>query len=429
MPARYPRSLSVAGLVTAILLNSAVAKSAPKDSEALELAKKAINTDYLGMKFADAEKRLKQALKLCDTPAACSDKVRAQLHGDLGAVYFGGMSRPDDAKAQFAAALKADPSVTLNSDLVSPEMEAAFAEAKSGAGATGAAPEAPAPGGSPEEGAPKAPEAKPVKAPESEATAPAPSSGTSECPPDAPPDFPGCKPKTEEDVPCAPDATDCVPVGKAKGRKNWLVLAVQQDFLAFSSGKEACSQIEGQSDPAITCFDAGAPIQRRPYAGTGTESVGNEIKGGFAMGTTRVLLGYDRAIGPVTLGTRLGIAFPGGPTGFLALHAEGRLAYWFGKNPFARKGLRPYVVVGGGIGQVDSKIAVKVFRDQSAYASNTTTSFDAWKQAGTGFISGGIGTMIAVTPRHGPLVELKVMELLPQASTGLSLQLGYAVGF
>src|SRR5205807_630161 len=105
-----------------------------KDAEALELAKKAIYGDYLGTKFADAEKKLNQALSLCAGKDACSAKVRAQLRCDLGIVYLGGMNRPDDGKAQFAAALKDDPGVVPEPDLVSPEIEAAFAEVKRGGG-------------------------------------------------------------------------------------------------------------------------------------------------------------------------------------------------------------------------------------------------------------------------------------------------------
>lgn len=106
----------------------------PKDGEAVELVKKAIDTDYLGTKFADAEKKLKQALKLCEPAAACSAKVRAQVLVNLGVVYIGGMNRTDDGKAQFMEALKQDPTVAPNPDLISPGIEAAFGEAKRSAG-------------------------------------------------------------------------------------------------------------------------------------------------------------------------------------------------------------------------------------------------------------------------------------------------------
>src|SRR4051812_25786616 len=111
--ALHTRSLAFAGLTGAVLLSvspvTGAPKDGPKDAEALELAKKAIYTDYLGTKFSDAEKKLKQALALCEPatmgetpkPPACSARVRAKLLCDLGIVYLGGLSRADDGKAQF----------------------------------------------------------------------------------------------------------------------------------------------------------------------------------------------------------------------------------------------------------------------------------------------------------------------------------------
>lgn len=156
MSALHARLLMIAGLTGSVVLGVSTASGAPgdgpKDGEALGLVKKAIDTDYLGTKFADAEKKLNQALKLCAPAPACSAKVRAQVLVNLGVVYIGGMNRLDDGKAQFVEALKQDPGVAPNPDLISPEIETAFAEAKRGAGGV------PAPGPSaPTPGAPVAP--------------------------------------------------------------------------------------------------------------------------------------------------------------------------------------------------------------------------------------------------------------------------------
>src|SRR5277367_4813934 len=141
MSALYARFLTFAGVSGALVLSvsTVYGAGAPKDGEALELVKKAIYTDYLGTKFADAEKKLKQAIKLCTPAPACSPKVRAQVFTNLGVVYIGGMNKADEGKAQFVEALKQDPSITPDADLVSPEIEAAFADAKGSGGATGPA--------------------------------------------------------------------------------------------------------------------------------------------------------------------------------------------------------------------------------------------------------------------------------------------------
>src|SRR5262249_19889558 len=99
---------------------------------------------YLATKFADAEKKLKQALSLCKG-SDCSDKVKAQLHRDLGVVYLGGLNRADEGKAEFAEALRSDPATSLGADLASPEIGAPVKAAK--AAAKGGAPaQTPTPG-------------------------------------------------------------------------------------------------------------------------------------------------------------------------------------------------------------------------------------------------------------------------------------------
>ncbi|APR77994.1 Hypothetical protein A7982_03341 [Minicystis rosea] len=60
--------------------------------------------------------------------------------------------------------------------------------------------------------------------------------------------------------------------------------------------------------------------------------------------------------------------------------------------------------------------------------SDTRTRLEAWKKAGTGFITGGVGLLVPVSARQGPLVELKYMQLLGAFAPALSLQLGYAFG-
>src|SRR5262249_19060153 len=119
-----PRLLWSAGLFFSLVCHAPLTRAEPKDVAALELAQKAIFTDYLGTNFPEAEKKLKQALDLCKGKA-CSDTVKAQLHRDLGVVYVGGMNRRDEGKALFVEALRMNPTIRLDTDLASPEIEAA----------------------------------------------------------------------------------------------------------------------------------------------------------------------------------------------------------------------------------------------------------------------------------------------------------------
>jgi hypothetical protein len=524
MSAGYPRFLAIVGAVGALFLNSTIAAAAPKDSAAEELAKKAIYTDYLGTKFEEAEKKLLQAIKLCKPNGACSDSVKATLYCDLGIVYAGGMNRNDDAKAQFALALKADPKVTPDSDLVSPEIEALFAEAKKGGGGGGTKPPKEEPGTAPTGGGggdlihtPPAEQAtltpvplfaqlpagtsasrvqlsyKPFGASEWKALEMKPHgkgfgveipcveigsasgdlsyyiqafdaqqnlvswSGTRQAPnkvpirtllqgdaphlpglpPPAkcqdtdvcPPDFPGCKGSGDKKPSCDPADPDCKPEEeKPQGRKNWISISVQQDFLAMPGNNNTCYAADYDCFDSSGAYHGGPPSAPLPYQGSG-----DVVNGGVSVTTTRLLAGYDRVIvAGFALGIRVGYAFRGGPQvphkpNFLPFHGELRASYWFGSDPFSRT-VRPYLILNGGVGEIDGSVPVIVYQTAADYVSNTQTTWKAWRKVGTEFVGGGLGLMLAPGPRHGPFLEFKVAELLPTAGTSFNLAIGYALG-
>ncbi|MEP7120887.1 MAG: hypothetical protein ABJE95_08260 [Byssovorax sp.] len=526
MNGRRHSALSVASALIAVLLVAPSALGAAPEAAALDLAKKAISVDYLDTRFPDAEKKLRQALTLCEPEAACSDKVRARLHAALGVVYVGGMGKRDEGKAELVEALKKDPTVSLDADLVSPEIEAAFAEAKRNPGAASPGPSAPTPTSPVPSGPPASPTGsgdlvhtppaeqatltpvplyvelpkgivaarvqafyKPFGSPAWKSielrrvgagwgaeipcldvgsatgtlgyylqafdaeknllswsgtravpdTVPIRSSIEGEAPHlpgeqaplrcpdpgDCPPEFPGCHgAKVDAPPPCEPGAA-CPSEAPPKSYTSWISLSVQQDLLALSSDKATCA---GDND--YVCFnEAGTYYSGIPYARSG-----DEVRGGLRLATTRILVGYDRAIGSFTVGARLGFAFGGGPKAeggraFLPLHAEGRVAYWFGHDPFGRSGPKPYLVVSGGLAQVDGRVSVVAYETEKAYVADQRTTFDAWRKAGTGFVGGGVGMLYAVTPRQGPVAEVKFVEMLGKSAPTLSLSLGYAVGF
>jgi hypothetical protein len=179
-----------------------------------------------------------------------------------------------------------------------------------------------------------------------------------------------------------------------------------------------------------TCFDSsGNYYQAAPYP-----HAGDAVNGGLTAATTRVLFGYDRAIGAnLSLGGRVGLALGGGPArpsaaAFLPLHVEGRGTYWFGPSPLARAGLRFFVLAATGIAQVDAAMPVNVYDSLDAYRSGHAQHYSAWHKAGLGFGAIGGGAMYAFTPSSGLLLELKVMEMFPTPSSAVGIQAGYAIG-
>ncbi len=146
-PARF--SLYVAGVkfrrsgllsllfVVATWLLAAPAIAAGPDAAARALGKKAMEEDYLATEFDKAQEKLNKALTSCGDK--CTPQTRALLHRDLGVVFIGGLNNKDKGTASFVEALKLDPTVALDPDVKTKEIEAAFEAAKKKAGGAAAA--------------------------------------------------------------------------------------------------------------------------------------------------------------------------------------------------------------------------------------------------------------------------------------------------
>src|SRR5690606_11746157 len=79
--------------------------------------------------FAAGEKKLKQAIKLCEK-GSCSPTVQSQVYRDLAVIYITGMKRPTEGKKLLVKALELDPRVALDADLTTPDLIRVFGEAK-----------------------------------------------------------------------------------------------------------------------------------------------------------------------------------------------------------------------------------------------------------------------------------------------------------
>jgi hypothetical protein len=127
------RSFTALAIATALVASASAAFAGPKDKEAQKLYDDAINTDYLNADFAKAEKKLKDAVSKCGS-SGCTPELLGKINVALGTVYGVGLSKADDAKTAFIAALKADPKAALDPSLTTPELTKIFEEAKKAAG-------------------------------------------------------------------------------------------------------------------------------------------------------------------------------------------------------------------------------------------------------------------------------------------------------
>ncbi|HEV8480417.1 MAG TPA: hypothetical protein VGR66_06445 [Candidatus Eisenbacteria bacterium] len=197
----------------------------------------------------------------------------------------------------------------------------------------------------------------------------------------------------EEDAPpqsSEPEAPSPFPL-------NWLSLMIQQDFLVYGSTPDVCPSVDingkefkGQGD--YSCRDSAGVYKGDVYHGAG-----NQVHGGFGLGTLRINLGYDRVLGSQwQLGARFGMLLLQAPgvTGSKApkpIGGELRAAYYFGDSPFERQGIRPFASVAAGFAEVDGKVSVQVYKDHIAYEAKHPTNLDAWRTTGPffGAVSGG----------------------------------------
>lgn len=230
-------------------------------------------------------------------------------------------------------------------------------------------------------------------------------------------------------------------------KKNWLGLHFAAD-IAVIGGNDVC--VGGD----YSCYEAGS--RDRPYPGPAYR--GTKIASGTALATQRVLLSYDRAFSPnFTAGLRVGYAFSGGPPAissfdgnnqpqgkinFLPFHLEARLAYWFGQGALAKKGLRPYAFLGGGMAQVDSKVTVKIYdcsgtqtnpspagcTDPSQASSIPAKNVDAWRKLGQGFAELGGGLAYAISPQLALQLNANLMYMLGSSGPVIEPSLGVIYG-
>jgi len=215
-------------------------------------------------------------------------------------------------------------------------------------------------------------------------------------------------------------------------RKNWFGISFAQD-IAFVGGKDLCTQAN-QADKFTACYNSGSttsPYLTEPYPGV---NVGT----GMVAATSRILLNYDRAFTPnITAGARVGFALGGGPpnngTKFTPFHLEARVKYWFGMKPLGRK-LRPFVHLGGGLAEVDSKIKMTV-RDCGTNCTGKVPArlpevqLDAWKKYGLEFAAIGGGVVYAIQDRYGIQADVNVMYTFPASGLVLEPSIGVIAGF
>lgn len=211
--------------------------------------------------------------------------------------------------------------------------------------------------------------------------------------------------------------------------KNLVGLHFGLDFTQLS-GEGIC-----KDNTEFVCF-----VQDEPYyIGTDPNSVGGSFGNSIDLATVRVLLSYERIFANrFGIEGRAGVAFNGAPNSSLLVHLGVRAKYWFSGTA---RGFRPYVMAGGGYGQVDGKKLV-IVQEQTGTTDGwgrvtgacpdptvpCNLNVNAYRKLGTSFITGGGGAFWNLGG-HGPAFEVNVRYMMPASGLVFQPNVGYLVGF
>jgi hypothetical protein len=133
---------TVVALASALVLTPRRAAADPTDDavEKITQLNKDALTAYGAKKYDDARKLLKQALDMASSAGLDNHPIKARTHVHMGVVIIVGFNQRDLGIKQFKKALEIQPDIALTKSLVTPDLTAAFGEAKSAGGATPATP-------------------------------------------------------------------------------------------------------------------------------------------------------------------------------------------------------------------------------------------------------------------------------------------------
>jgi hypothetical protein len=272
----------------------------------------------------------------------------------------------------------------------------------------------------------------------------------------------------ESDVPRVAPKPATSPPKEPALKRHWVGLHAAQD-IAWVHGQSVCQRESVEPPDAFFCYYEGP--DEAPFFHDSQNEHGN-FEGGATFATTRLLISYDFAIIPkLSVGTRLGYAFGGGPPAdqepveippngnknllpagaqgrggnpFLPLHAELRANLWF--LPLTNRWLRAYVGGSFGMAQVDSKHSVVVTDcaetlDTSWNSANGTfhdcvmntedwqaelppTTLVAWNNLGRFFVGANAGAAVSLTAELSVVLNLNAMQMFPTSGFVLEPSLG-----
>ena len=235
---------------------------------------------------------------------------------------------------------------------------------------------------------------------------------------------------------------------------DWFGFHFGADFAFLGEAANVCSPFEEE----YTCYQGSDAYVVGPGPISGSSGIpygeeGGTVSSGVHRGTMRAMASYERFVMPeLSVGVRFGFAFGGAPEDFFPMHFEGRATYYLGDVTTKSSMFIPYLALGAGLAQVDSRVEVEMV-DCSLGSEQRCQQFpgvsegllggdnpaarlrtmDAYKSFGTAFGAVSPGLMIAITDKVSAVVNVGVLLMTERdraESLILSLQpsVGIAAG-
>lgn len=236
-----------------------------------------------------------------------------------------------------------------------------------------------------------------------------------------------------------------------KKPNKWLVgLNFGMDLWVTPTRSNVCGGMNPASG-VFSCYNEGSTKYNIDPVGSSSNrwnalpmadpNYGGNLKTTLIPATMRVLVSVDRVVSSnVTLGGRAGFAFNGGPAkieydgttpkqgaGFLPIHLEARGSYYF--QPIEQMGHHTVLTLGAGLAEMDGKVTVTAYADDTSGKPRIARKLDAWRKLGVSFANLSIGEVFRLHEHHLLQANLSAMVFFPSVGFALEPNVGYIAAF
>ena len=212
----------------------------------------------------------------------------------------------------------------------------------------------------------------------------------------------------------------------------WLGVELVQDLSLINTAQRVCSDDPSNGD--YDCYDSNGDR----FAGSAHPDFGNEVNGGLAPSTTRLLASVQYVLDErYGIQVRAGLVIGGAARDSGPYHLELGGRYWFGEDFNSSRG---FIGAGLGYASYDSSVEVTVLdcsesSDPDACLASSTSvdgrdeMLTAVRRYGRGFASVSGGVLLMLGRYQGLLLQTALIGTLTGGGIVIEPSIGYSRGF